>query len=190
MPITLIQPTIHLSHIMLLRLLSQTHKAQRLRVQIRIHPKNIQHNPRRRPIIPTPHNHPIANDQQRLALIIILELRQTINRPPQTPIPLRIARHLADHKLVMVVRSPLALPKFRLAKNLNPMMDTMMIDSTSRIYVANKHCALCRLSTLPIVYKFRRHTFCLSTSRPIATPWRALVQCLRPNGLESLHDFV
>src|SRR5690606_5039464 len=70
MSTALVQPRIDLAHIMLLRSLSQTHKAQRLRVEIRISTKNIKHNTRRRPVVPTTNNHTIANDQQKLALII------------------------------------------------------------------------------------------------------------------------
>src|SRR5882757_2988549 len=46
------------------------------------------------------------------------------------------------------------------ARNLNPMTQTMRTERASRMYVENKHCGELRLSTAPIVKRFRRHTFC------------------------------
>jgi len=73
MPLKLIQPTIHLSIIQRLRPLTHTLKQQRLRIHFRIHTQNIQHDPRRRTVVPTSNDVPIADDKDELALVVVVE---------------------------------------------------------------------------------------------------------------------
>lgn len=73
MTLKLIQPRIDLRIIHLLAPLSNTLEQQRLRVQFRIHPNDIKHDPGRGSIVSRTDDVPIADDEDEFPFVVILE---------------------------------------------------------------------------------------------------------------------
>lgn len=101
MTLKLVQPGVYLSIIQSLRPLSYTPKQQRLRIPIRIHPQDIQSNPRRRPVVPASNNVPIADDEDEFPLVIVIERSKRVNGTSERVFAFGITGNLAEHEFIL-----------------------------------------------------------------------------------------
>lgn len=101
MALELIQPRVDLAVIQSLATLTNTPKQQRLRVDIRIHTENIENDPRSRTVVPTTDDVSIADNEDELPLIIIVERRERVDRTTKRIFAFGIARDLAQNELVL-----------------------------------------------------------------------------------------
>lgn len=100
MPLMLIQARIHLRIIQLPTPLADTLEQQRLRIELRINPKNIQDDPRGRPIIARPNNISVADDEDKLALVVVVEDGERVDCAFEGFFAFGIAWDLADDEFV------------------------------------------------------------------------------------------
>jgi hypothetical protein len=96
----LIQPRIDLSIIQLLAPFANTLEEQWLRVQRRIHPKDVEDDPGCRSIITRTDDIAVANDKDELALVVIVENRERVDRPLEGFLAFGITGNLANDELV------------------------------------------------------------------------------------------
>jgi hypothetical protein len=54
---------------------------ERFGIEFRVNAKDIQHDSRGRPIVPTTDNVAIANNEQQLPLVVVVESRKGVDRP-------------------------------------------------------------------------------------------------------------
>lgn len=89
---------------MLFRTFPKREETERFSVDVRVSSEDIQHDTRRRLIISCTNNHTIANDEQKLALVVVLGLRKRVDRLPKRSGAFRITRDLTNNELVVILR--------------------------------------------------------------------------------------
>lgn len=88
--------------------LTNTLEQQRLRVQLGVDSKNVQHDSRSGTIISTTDDVAIADDEDELALVVIIERSKRVDSPTERVLAFGVAWHLTKHKLVLKLRCALA----------------------------------------------------------------------------------
>lgn len=104
MTLKLIQPRVHLSVIELLGSLPDGFKQKRLRIQLGVDSEDVEHDPRRRAVVPASNDVAVAEDEHELPLVVVLERGERVERPAERLLAFGVAGDLADDKLVLKLR--------------------------------------------------------------------------------------
>ena len=80
---------------------------QRLRVELRINAQDVENDTRSRAIVATTDDVAIADDEDELALVIVVQSRQRVDRTTEGLLAFGITRDLAEHELVQHLGVPL-----------------------------------------------------------------------------------
>lgn len=104
MAFKLVQARIDFPVIQRLGTLTNRFEQQRLRVELRVNAENVQNNSGRRTIVTTTDDIAIANDENQLAFVIIIESSKRINRAAQRVLSFCVTRHLTQDELVLKFR--------------------------------------------------------------------------------------
>ena len=105
MSCALIRAGVDLANVVLLGSFTEGHEIERFRIQIRISPQNIEDKARGWTIVTRTNNYSIANKEQQLAFVFILDLSEEVDDLAQGSTTFSVTRHLTDDELVMVFRS-------------------------------------------------------------------------------------
>ena len=81
---------------------------QRLRVELRINAQDVENDTRSRAIVATADDVAIADDEDELALVVVLKASERVDRAPERFFALRVTRDLAQDELVLQLRILLA----------------------------------------------------------------------------------
>ena len=81
---------------------------QRLRVELRINAQDVENDTRSRAIVATTDDVAIADDEDELALVVVLEASERVDRAPERFFALRVTRDLAQDELILQLRILLA----------------------------------------------------------------------------------
>ena len=81
---------------------------QRLRVELRINAQDVENDTRSRAIVATTDDVAIADDEDELALVVVLKASERVDRAPERFFALRVTRYLAQDELVLQLRILLA----------------------------------------------------------------------------------
>jgi hypothetical protein len=107
MPLELIKTRIDLAIIQRLRSFTHTLEQQGLHVEVGIHTENIENNPRRRPVVSATDDVTIADDENELALVVVVESSERVDSTSERVFAFGVARNLAEDELVLQFGRPL-----------------------------------------------------------------------------------
>ena len=107
MPLEFVQTRIYLPIIQRLTALTDTLEQERLRVDVRIHTENVEHDPWGRTIITRTDDVPVTDDENELALIVVVEGGEGVDSTPERVFAFGVTGDLGQDELVLEFRGGL-----------------------------------------------------------------------------------
>ena len=108
MAFELIQTRVHLAIVELLRPLADGLVQEWLRIELRVDSKDVEDNTGRGAVVTSSDDVPVADDEDQLALVVVVEVRERVDGTAERVLALGITRHLANDELVLQLRLTLA----------------------------------------------------------------------------------
>ena len=104
MAFELIQTRVHLAIVELLRPLADGLVQEWLRIELRVDSKDVEDNTGRGAVVTSSDDVPVAYDEDKLPLVVVVQRGQRVDRATQGLLAFRVTRDLAEHELVQHLR--------------------------------------------------------------------------------------
>ena len=104
MTFELVQPRVNLPVVDLLRAFTNGLEHQGFRVQLRVDTEDVKNNTRSRTVVAASDNVTVADDEEKLPLVVVVQRGQRVDRATQGLLAFRVTRDLAEHELVQHLR--------------------------------------------------------------------------------------